>query len=173
MRRRHAAALLLLAPRLALTACTPAETGTLGLLREEDGSLRVLVRLCHGSVDLLSLDAVNSFPPNREGASDDKGWMNVEDKEFALSTPIIGAADVDMPFRERTLGKDVLWRVTAFGDNGENAASAMFGASELAAVEPGEVLTAIGTYASDIYDSSDDPVVSPEEFERFATDFCS
>lgn len=158
---------------LALTACTPAETGTLGLLREEDGSLRVLVRLCHGSVDLLSLDAVNSFPPNREGASDDKGWMNVEDKEFALSTPIIGAADVDMPFRERTLGKDVLWRVTAFGDNGENAASAMFGASELAAVEPGKVLTAIGTYASDIYDSSDDPVVSPEEFERFATDFCS
>ena len=172
MKRWRAAAVLLLAPMLALTACTPAETGTLGLLREEDGSLRVLVRLCHGSVDLLSLDAVNSFPPNREGESDD-GWMNVKEKESDLPTPIIGAADVDMPFRERTLGKDVLWRVTAFGDNGENAASAMFGASELAAVRPGEVLTAIGTYASDIYDSSDDPVVSPEEFERFAADFCS
>ena len=172
MKRWRTATVLLLAPTLALTACTPAETGTLGLLREEDGSLRVLVRLCHGSVDLLTLRAVNSFPPNQEGDPHD-GWRNVKEKEFDLPTPIIGADDIALPFRERTLGEDVLWRVTAFGDNGENAASTLFGASELAAVRPGEVLTAIGAYASDIYDSSDDPFVSPEEFERFAADFCS
>ena len=158
---------------LALTACTPDVTGTLGLLRQQDGSLEVLVRLCHGSVDLLTLDAVNSFPPDRNPDSADNGWANVKEKEVALSTPIIGAADIAMPFRERTLGKDVLWELTAFGDNGENAVSALFGASELAAVKPGEVLTPIGMFASDIYDSSDDPVVSPEEFERFAADFCS
>ncbi|UUE20889.1 hypothetical protein [Microbacterium sp. J1-1] len=90
-----------------------------------------------------------------------------------LSEPISGEGEVAMPFREQTLGKDVLFAVKAFGDNGENAESGLFSASELAAVKPGEVLTPIGMFASDIYDSSDDPVVSPEEFERFAEDFCS
>ncbi|MEU4013935.1 hypothetical protein AB0E56_01600 [Microbacterium sp. NPDC028030] len=171
MTRWRGVAILLLAPTLALTACTPAVTGTLGLLRQRDGSLDVLVRLCHGSVDSLELRAINSFPPNQDG--DSEGWRNVKAKEFALSEPIIGAGDVAMPFREQTLGKDVLFSVTAFGENGENAVSGHFAASELAAVKPGEVLTPIGMFASDIYDSSDDPVVSPEEFQRFADDFCS
>ncbi|MGS0561812.1 hypothetical protein [Microbacterium aurugineum] len=171
MKRRRGIAILLLAPVLALTACTPAATGTLGLLRQRDGSLEVLVRLCHGSVDFLELRAVNSFPPNQDGDPD--GWTNVKTKEFNLSEPISGEGEVAMPFREQTLGKDVLFAVKAFGDNGENAESGLFSASELASVKPGEVLTPIGMFASDIYDSSDDPVVSPEEFERFAEDFCS
>ncbi|MBT2495685.1 hypothetical protein J7E45_08695 [Microbacterium sp. ISL-59] len=174
MKPRHVAAALLLLPMLALAACTPGATGTLGLLRQDDGSLDVLVRLCHGSVDLLTLRAINSYPPNVDSASgDDGGWRNVDDKEFSLPTPIVGDAEIALPFREQALGSDVLFHLTAFGDKGENAVSGHFAASELADVQPGEVFTPIGMFASDKWESSDDPIVSPEEFERFADDFCS
>lgn len=173
MKPWRVAAVLVFVPMFALTACTPDTTGTLGLLRQEDGSLEVLVRLCHGSVDTLSLRAINSFPPDSDPESDDEGWRNVKEKEVTLSTPLVGDAEIAMPFREQTLGQDVLFILRAFGDDGVNATSGHFAASELADVEPGEVLTPIGMFASDIWDSSDDPVVSPEEFERFADDFCS
>lgn len=171
MKRWRGGAVLLLVSVLALTACTPAVTGTLGLLRQRDGSLEILVRMCHGSVDNLELRAINSFPPNVNG--DSEGWRNVKAKEFDLPDPITGAGALAMPFREQTLGNDVLFSLKAFGDDLANAESGHFSASELAAVRPGEVLTPIGMFVSDIYDSSDDPVVSPEEFERFAADFCS
>jgi hypothetical protein len=175
MKTRHVAAVLLLAPLLALTACTPGATGTLGLLRQEDGSLEVLVRLCHGSVNLLNLRAINSFPPDSELGSqpEDNGWRNVKAREYPMPAPIVGDAELAMPFRERTLGSDALFLLTAYGDDGENAVSGQFGASELADVQPGEVFTPIGMFASDIWDSSDDPIVSRQEFERFADDFCS
>jgi hypothetical protein len=165
MRRQLAIGTVLALAVLTLTACSPPDIGTIGIARQGDGSLEVLIRMCRGSVSTMILNAVNSFPSSVDGGDSDE-WESVPDMRAPLSPSITGDAQFAMPFDEEALRSDVLYRLWASGREG-NAFSGFFGASELAAVEAGQVL-APGTSES----GGVMQVVSPDEFETIADDFC-
>jgi hypothetical protein len=91
-------------------------------------------------------------------------WESAPEPEVPLSPPITGEANVAMPTDESSLRTDVLYELWAAGRHG-NAFSEHFDASELAALQPGEVLSPEPDIES--------PFVTPEEFERYADHFCS
>lgn len=148
-----------------LTGCSPPIIGTIGIARQEDGSLDVLLRLCRGSAKALQLDAVNSFPNGPNGAPQSDGWQSVPDEDVALTRPAVAETDVTMPFDEGGLRPDVLYEVQAWGDDG-NAFSGLFSSRDLAAIRPGEVL------APPSGDDGVATVTTPQEFGAFAQEFC-
>lgn len=167
MKRRWALGALLLAVTLSLTACTPPFIGSIGIERRADGSLEVLIRLCHGSVSSLTLEAVNSYPSSEDGAPLSNAWESVRDERSRLSPQVSGDADLAAAFNEPELRSDVLYRLWAAGRDG-NAFSGLFSASDLAAVKPGEVLAqplrdSVGVYA----------IMAPSEFEAISEELCS
>lgn len=167
MKRRS----LLLAPILVgllvtLTACSPPHIGTLGIARVNDGSLQVLVRICRESTDHLRLQPINSFPHAANSEPENDTWESVPIQTATLSPAVTSASDIPLPFDEQSVEDTVLYQLMASGSGG-NAFSAAFSASDLAAIEPGKVLTpATG-------DQTSDPTLTPQQFEEYAKEFCA
>ena len=183
MRRRLTIATVLVGLVLVLAACTPPLIGTVGIERDADGSLNLLVRLCRGSIDTLIVHGVDSFPSGTGEAlvSEDEtteepvleDWMLVPDIETTLNPALTGGADIPFPSDVTDLDPAVLYELWAAGREG-NAFSGLFSASELAELVPGEVM------AQRVHDDAapEDPggsytVVTRDKFERRASLFCS
>lgn len=159
-----AAAIALLA--LALTSCSPPVIGAMGILRQEDGSLQVLLRVCRDSVTTLMLDPINSFPHAVNGEPTSDAWRSAPQPEVALSPSVSGAATIAMPADELAIRADVLYMLRAAGRTG-NVFSAHFDASKLADLAAGQVLSSESLY------EEGDVVTTPEEFHRYADEYCA
>jgi hypothetical protein len=172
MRRLIGSIAVIAAALVLLTSCSPPRLGTLGILRNEDGTLNVLVRLCEGSLYKVGLDPVG---PATAANDDRQTTVSVRQPDtmwVELSSPVIGNSEIAFPFVESELREDIryqLWGVVG-AENAEtqrqagNAFSTVFEASELAALPRGMVLS-----------PSDNPGVAllPRDFEEFAVKFCS
>ena len=112
------------------------------------------------------LDPVNSFSDPAEGGSSTDEWRSVPTEEEPVSPPIDDERDVEFPFNESALRTDVLYRLWAVGKAG-NAFSGFFGASELAALQPEEVMTQPSAAADGVYE-----ITTRAGFEAFADEFC-
>lgn len=164
-RRSLLAAPVACALMVALTSCSPAVIGTLGIARQDDGSLTVMIRICEESVDSIALRAINSYPVPENDEPDDGRWANVRDELAPLPTTVIDSVDIPLPFEESSVRSDILYELMAHGQNG-TAHSAYFSAADLEALEPGFVLTPAMR-------ESIDPVLTPPEFESRAREACS
>lgn len=164
MKHRPLVAILLVASALLLTSCSPATIGITGLLRHDDGTLTVLVRICRASVDSLYFTGVTSTPVLFADGKRDRDVVSHE--KVRLSSRVTGAADFAMPFNEAALLPDVEYDLTASGGGG-NASSATFIAEELAALKPGEVLAPRRGHRQT------GAGVTPTQFEAMAEHFCS
>ena len=176
MRRLFASAVIL-GLVVVLSACSPPFIGTLGIERNSDGTLTTLIRICNDSVAELILHPVNSFPTAEDGSPLSDKWESVRDVSSPLNPAVRASADVPFPLDEGALETDVLYEVWAAGRQG-NAFSGLFGASELAALRPGNVI------AEPVRgDDEDDYVrnggsggvymtVTRDEFEQRAREFC-
>jgi hypothetical protein len=167
MKRKQAFAALLLAVTLTLTACSPPFIGTVGIQRRADGSLGVLIRLCRGSLNTLTLQAVNSYPSAENGEPLSNAWEAVDDSRTRLSTQVNGEADLTAAFNESELRSDVLYHLWGAGRDG-NAFSGLFSAGDLAAVNTGEVLAEPSRDSLGVHE-----IMTPREFEAFSEEFCS
>jgi hypothetical protein len=151
---------------LVLAACTPSSIGTVGLQRQEDGSVKALIRMCHGSVDELVLRPVNSFPTGTGGEALTDTWDSTPDLSRALASAVGGDADVADALDEADLLPDVLYEMSARGREG-NATSGFFGGSELAALGADQVLTYPRRGSEGVHE-----ILTPTDFEEAADDFC-
>lgn len=178
MLRRLGYSALLLGVVTVLSACTPGSTGILGIERNANGTLTVLIRVCSDSLDEIRMRPVNSFPNEPDGEPLNDNWEAVADMTAALPHTVEGSADVPFPFVEDELEPDVLYDLWASGGRQGNAHKGLFGAAELATLQPGEVLTrpsrddepseyVRGEGSGGVY-----MLVTREEFERRAEAFC-
>ena len=160
-----------------LSACSPPTIGTVGIERNEDGSLTALVRVCRDSVDTLILRPINSFPKAPNGSPLGDHWESVPDERVSLTSSVTDSADVPFPVDATALESDVLYGLWAAGRHG-NAFSGVFGASEVAALQPGEVLAEPISDDAEATKDRDDGAggffvtVTRDEFEQRATSFC-
>lgn len=138
----------------------------MGILRQQDGSLEVLIRVCRDSVDTLILKPINSFPHEDNGEPMSDAWRAAPQPEVPLSPPISGKATVDMAIEESEIRTDVLYELWAAGRAG-NVFSAQFDAGMLAALQAGEVLSSESLYVEG------DVITTPEGFRRYADEYCN
>ncbi|NLP82358.1 hypothetical protein HF576_00700 [Microbacterium sp. CFH 90308] len=178
MRRRLASIAVIIGLAVVLTACSPPFIGTIGVERNDDGTLTVLIRVCRDYVETLIVDPINSFPNAKNGAPLSDRWESVPNIEFPLSPAVESAADVPFPVDEADLETYVLYRLWA-GSREGNAFSGQFGASELAALKPGEVLAGPtrddeeSEYVRDDGRGGTFMIVSRDAFEERAEEFCT
>lgn len=151
---------------LFLSSCTPPAIGSMGILRQQDGSLAVLLRVCRGSLTTLTLDAINSFPPDTTGDSTNDTWRSAPQPGIPLTPPVSGSATVGMPMDEFAVRADILHMLRASGEFGY-VDSAHFDAGSLAALRPGQVLSSESLY------EEGDIITTPDEFQRYADEYCS
>jgi hypothetical protein len=150
----------------AMTGCTPGADGMVGLERQSDGSLSVLIRMCHGTVDQLVLRAINAYPSGQDGEERSNTWRTVPDDESPLPTEHTVRDDVAMPFDESDLHPDVLYELIA-SDSDSWAIGGYFGAEELAGLEPSEVLAYPRRGADGVHE-----IMSKSDFESSVKEFC-
>ncbi|NYD69962.1 hypothetical protein [Herbiconiux flava] len=150
---------------LVLTACSPSIIGTLGIARLDDGSLDVLIRICRGSIDDLGLEAVGPLHRGATDEPDDSSWESIPDQEVTLSPSVTASGDVALPFDEGSVQDEVRYKLRSSGSEG-NAFSAAFTSSDLDAIKPGRVLTPASG------DQIESPLLTPQQFEEYATEFC-
>lgn len=93
---------------VALTSCGPTTIGTLGIARQDDGSLTVMIRICEESVDSIALRAISSYPVRENDEPDDGRWANVRDEIAPLPTTAIDSVDIPLPFEESSVRSDIL-----------------------------------------------------------------
>lgn len=150
---------------LSLTACSPPIIGEVGIERAEDGSANVLIRLCRGSVDTLLLEPINSYRLSADYRSQSHAWESVGALEVPLKPAVTEAHDMEMPFGEPALKPYALYRLRAAGRDG-NAFSEAFGAEQLTALRPGEILAHADPRTGDF------TVYDREQFEAVAAESC-
>lgn len=112
------------------------------------------------------LDPVNSFTDPDTSGSTTEEWRSVPTEREPVSPPIEDERDFEFPFAESALRTDVLYRLWAAGKAG-NAFSGLFGASELAALRPEEVMTQSSAAADGVYE-----IMTRASFEACADEFC-
>ncbi len=177
MRRRLSACVLLLGLAVLLSACSPPHIGTIGIQRNANGTLTALIRICTESVGKLIVHPVNSFPHAKDGSPLSDRWESVADVEVPLNPAVTESADVAFPMDEGALETNVLYELWAAGRQG-NAFSGLFGASELAALKPGEVISDPmrgDAEADSVRDGGSGGVfmtVTREQFEQRAEAYC-
>jgi hypothetical protein len=131
-----------------LTACTVPVRGIIGFTRADDGEISVVVKLCDGSIDGLSIYSANAdklrwtFDP----AIDDSGSMTLD-----------GIDELDPDLTYDSYG----WST----NNNTSASGPRLTVALLESIEPGQVLS-VG--AAPRYSS----VVTPDEFDRQAAEYC-
>lgn len=171
MRRLVGSIAVIAAALVLLTACSPPRLGTLGILRDEDGTLDVLVRLCEGSLYKVGLDPVGLASAGSDDRQTSASARQPDTIWVDLRSPVIGNSEIAFPFVESELREDIryqLWGVVG-EENAEtnrqegNAFSRVFEASELAALPRGMVLAELGTGVA----------LLPRQFEELAVEFCS
>lgn len=172
MRRLIGFTAVVAAALVLLTACSPPRLGTLGILRDDDGTLDVLVRLCEGSLYELGLDPVGPTSADDHERDSTSSSRQPETIWVELGPPVIGNSEIAFPFAKSELRPDMryeLWGIVG-DENAEtrrqegNAFSTIFDARELADLPPGMVLAESGDLSEALH---------PQEFEEFAERFCS
>lgn len=174
MKRRGVAIAVLLATMLIVTACMPRDMGTIGVLRNDDGSYTALVRMCRGSLVTLTLD---SYPTGADGAPSSDDSESSRKIEIPIGNAPEGSVDVPLKAIEASGRGNDAYMLRGIGTEG-NAWSVSFGVSDLDGLQPGDVLAEINrddaekkyTYRAD--GSGVYVAVAQEEFEARATKFC-
>ena len=158
--------LVLVVGSFALTSCTPDADGSVGIERQSDGSLKVLVRMCEGSLSRVVVDGANNYPTREIGASGNTAWKSAPNYFTKFAELIHGEGEAVLELPEDELLDTVLYTTIGYGPEGY-AVGGYFGAEELRALEPNQILA----YPRFDVDASFE-LLSRIEFDAASAEFC-
>ncbi len=140
-----------------LSACTPVSDGVVGLQREQDGSLSVVVRMCQGSVNRVHL---------RDFDSDAYTTWTFDDEVGPT-----GTFPLDDGFSSR-LHEGHTYDIGVSTFHGASADGPSMTPESVAALTPGQIL--LDPFVAD-HDATDPPlalVVTSDDFSEDADRYC-